>query len=112
MATPEEHAGTDAEKHCLNLTVGEHEYSLTWSNTLVRKFLVGDGDYDHILHEASDDEVFYLFFNGETGADIRDFLEEHDYPYRVDPVLDDVTIDLYTESQAMRLEEEIKTELS
>lgn len=106
MTRPEDYEATD-NPHCFTITMGEQSYGLTWHNTTVRKFKVGDGEYDYVLHQLEDGSFLYFFLNDKNATGIREFLEENDYPYRMDPALDQETIELYTRTQLSRLDDEI-----
>lgn len=94
----------------IDLIIGGEKYTLTWHNSLVRKFLVGEGVYDHILHRPPDGRDLFVFLDGEVGQQLRDLLTENSYPHRIDPILDNQTIEFYTRMQTASLEEEIKRE--
>lgn len=114
MAHPEDLSPEtpSAESPEIDLTIDDERYTLTWHNSLVRKFLVGEGEYDHLLHQLPDGKYLFLFLDGEVGVELRNHLEENSYPHRIDPVLDDETIKLYVRKQTMGLDEEIKREFS
>ncbi|MBX4197645.1 hypothetical protein KW801_03790 [Candidatus Saccharibacteria bacterium] len=98
----------EAEMPHLDLIVDGQNYQLTWKNTLIRKFLVGGGKFDYFLLDLQDDPPFYLFFErAEAGEGIKDFLERYTYPVQVDPILDDLTINLYSRVNTNHLDDEL-----
>lgn len=111
MATPEDlgnfSPGASPE---IPLTLGEDVYTLNWHNTLVRKFLTGEGQYDHLLHHLPDGQYLFLFLDSEDGIKLKEQLEEGLYPVRTDPILDKDTIEMYVNRQASLLESELGRE--
>lgn len=73
------------------------EYLLRWDNTEIRKFKVGDGAYDHILHQLSEGEVMFLFLSEMDDPSIVTQLEESDFAITISPILDETTISLYSQ---------------
>lgn len=97
---------TEEEMPFVDLNVGEESYHMTWRDTLVRTFSVGNGEYDHVLHEYGAGKSIFIFFShmlNDQGSELMSLFEVHSFPHRHDPILDDETIDLFSrmESQAI-----------
>ena len=89
----------------LDLIIDDVSHRLTWENTLVRKFAVGSGDFDHMLHQVAEDQSIYIFLNhSEAGVEIKGHLEENSFPIRYDPILDDGTIELYARMESKSID--------
>lgn len=114
MAHPEESSPEipSAGSPEIDLTIDGERYTLTWHNTLVKKFLVGEGAYDHLLHQLPDGKCLFIHLDGKVGMEVRNLLEENSYPHRVDPLVDDETVELLVREQTANLDEEIKREFS
>lgn len=102
----------EIEGPTIDLALGENTYVFTWHDTLVRKFLIGEGEFDHLLHLMPDGTYLFLFLDGEDGSELKNRLDEHSFPVRVDPVLDESTIETYAKRQAADLDTEIYQEFS
>lgn len=61
---------------------------LNWSNTLIRRFRVGDGIYDHLVIEIGED-----FVSTKPDGSFIEMLIDLDYPLRFDPCLDEEAIE-------------------
>lgn len=78
---------------------------MRWENTLVCKYLVGDGEFDHVLvKQESHDPPWRIF---KPTDDLAKELEEKQYPYRVDPIVDRATQEWFVTVQLRELEEEL-----
>lgn len=96
----------EAEMPHLAMKVGRESYCLTWQNTVLRTFAVGGGEFDYVFHELGDDQGVYLFFSRvEAGPFIKEFLEDNCYPIRHDPMLDEITINLYSKTLGLNIDE-------
>ena len=92
----------------LDLIVDEVMYRMTWRDTLVRTFDVGNGEYDHLLHRFSEDGSIYIFFNKvKAGDDIKKFLDENSFPHRRDPILDDEAVELFMRAEVKAMDREM-----
>lgn len=79
---------------------------LTWQNTLVRCFGVGDGEYDHVVYWFADDHT--ALFYATKG--FRDLLIELKFPYKFDPVLDESATECIATMQMADLEKEWRSQ--
>jgi hypothetical protein len=99
----------EEERPRLDMKVGTESYTLTWENTVLRTFAVGNGEFDYVFHELDDNRGVYLFFSQlEVGPPIKEFLEENCYPIRHDPMLDAITINLYSNALSSQIEDSRK----
>lgn len=110
MSTQEGYSSPETESPIFDLTLDGEVYSLTWHNTLLRTFLFGHGEFDHLLHQLPDGKYLFIFLDSEDGNKLRQQLEEMRYPIRTDPILDEETIEMYVKRQASQLENELAQE--
>lgn len=96
----------------VNLKLGNEEYSLSWDNTLLRTYLVGDGQYDHLIHQTPNGDHLFFLFDGDEGDMLKAYLEQNRFPIRVDPIVDGPTRDRFIDRQMFQLEKELKRALS
>ena len=73
---------------------------LTWSNTLIRLFRIGDGEYDHLVVEIDEDFVAVKADNS-----FLETLINLNYPIRIDPCLDTESIEAVALFKAVISEE-------
>jgi hypothetical protein len=67
---------------------GVRELCFRWNNTVVRKFRVGDGEFDHIEYRGGESLVIVFFDQlHDVGFDLKNMLLENDYSVRIDPIL-------------------------
>ena len=77
---------------------------LTWKNTVLRTFLVGDGAYDHIEYTDQDGVLKGVLLDYVDGEKIKEELRERSYPIRIDPIIDEATKQWFTELQARMID--------
>ncbi len=87
----------------LELRFGKEVKTFNGEDTLVRRFAVGDGTYDHCVH---------ILPSGNTVAftptrEALDRFVELGFPVRDDNELDEATIEHYARVQAAHIDEEI-----
>lgn len=88
----------------IDLTIGEITYNLTWENTIVRLFKIGNGKFDHFLHSIGEDNCIYIFFTqAPESEELRTMFTENDYPTYSSPILDDDTIAWYDKVQSLEM---------
>lgn len=92
----------------IDLAVGERTYELTWHNTIVRTFTVGDGMYDHAIHKMPDGQLVAFSLRQENLQEIVTLLEEAQFPRRIDPYLDEPTLNWYTSIEASDMDSELE----
>jgi hypothetical protein len=100
----------EEEMPFVDMLVGKENYHMTWRDTLVRTFSVGNGEYDHVLHDYKQDGSIYMFFSqmsDDTGGELKSLLETHEFPHRRDPILDDETIDLFSRMEIQTIDSTI-----
>jgi hypothetical protein len=64
---------------------------LRWDNTVVYKYTVGEGTYDHVEHRAEGGETYQFFL--DDIEELRDDLERYGYPYSVAPYVQEDLIE-------------------
>lgn len=92
----------------MDLIIDEEKYHLTWSNTLVKKFLIGNGTFDHFLHTPPEEPNIFVFFDQtEAGEAVKEFLENNNFPVQIGPILDKQTIVLYSQIHSNKIDSEL-----
>lgn len=100
-------APPEADQPGVDLRMGEVHYQLKWKDTLVRQFLVGDGEYDHLIHNIDAGTSIFLFFGQlQTGDELKEMLAGYSFPIRVDPILDEQTINFYSRVESGSFEDQ------
>ena len=105
---PEPLLPPESDMPSVELTIGEITYRLTWRDTLVRRFLVGGGEFDHFLHEVTKEDTIYVFFNSmgeDSGQVLSKLFEDNNFPTQTNPILDEVTIEWYSTIAGKNLED-------
>jgi hypothetical protein len=64
---------------------GEELITLTWFNTELRYFTVGEGSFDHVVVTIDDDTVIGIKATDEVKQTLRD----NNFPYNVSPYVDE-----------------------
>jgi hypothetical protein len=85
------------------LMIESTELSLRWDNTLIRRFVVGDGVFDHVLHVPSEGQALAIFLTAKEITEAIPYLEDNQYPCRTDPLPDEAVQDFYATVQGRRL---------
>src|SRR4051812_14813839 len=94
MAPQHERYFNSENKPEIKVIVEGKQYILTWNNTLIRRFHVGGGEFDHVVVMLDKTSVLPIFLDQDDGESLRETLEENMFPIRFDPELDNDTIDL------------------
>lgn len=92
----------------VELRIGECRYELTWYNTIVRTFTVGDGEYDHAIHRLPNGQMVGFPLRQGNLQEFAAALEERQFPRRIDPYLDGSTLDWYTYMEASDMDRELE----
>ncbi|MBX4201800.1 hypothetical protein KW803_02815 [Candidatus Saccharibacteria bacterium] len=73
-------------------------FTLNRDNTLIRRFDVGDGDFDFIMHKYSDENIVVVRLSQIEDASLIETLEATGFLTRTDPSLDTQSLEfLYDE---------------
>jgi hypothetical protein len=96
----------ESERPEFHITINGEYLRLGWDNTLIRRFLVGNGEFNHLVIETSPDEGLFVLFSQLDDTDLIEQLEAANYPFQVNPILDERTIALFARAQTTGLESE------
>lgn len=102
MGYAEESESLPNDRAKLELRFGDEVKVFTGEDTLVRRFLQGDGEFDHCVHVTA--EGFMVAFTPTREA-LERFVELG-FPVRVDLEIDDATMEHYARIQAAHMDEE------
>ena len=80
------------------------ERTLTWDNTVVRKFTLGEGAFDHVVVDFDDYSGVF------RGDEIREMLIAMDFPLSISPTLKDEDIQIIAAWQMVQLGSELSIE--
>ena len=95
----------DEERPVVVCTVRGSEVVMTWSNTLIRKFTINDGEFDYIFHRIAEKDGLVIMCNGsEDGRKLTEYLEEGLFPVQTNPVLGENDIENIANGRADYLE--------
>jgi hypothetical protein len=93
-----------AENPTIDYEDEEDCFTLRWDNTVIREFLVGDGAFDYFVLTLSEGYYFSGFFSEiDSGEELREKLQDYDFPVQIYPTLDETTIALYARVKAEQL---------
>jgi hypothetical protein len=96
--TPEDDPGVDVHLR------GE-DLHFQWGNTTIRRYHVGDGEFDHLLYRPVDNENgLVIFMTQPDVGDLTELLESMNFPSRIDPIPEDIVLNLYAGMQSDRME--------
>jgi hypothetical protein len=66
----------------------ETTLQLRWDNTMIYKYRVGDGKYDHIEHHSDDGGSYQFLLDDEGLSGLREKLEQYGYPCVLSPFVE------------------------
>jgi hypothetical protein len=82
---------------------GEESFTMTWNNTTVRQFGIGEGTFDHIV---MDTETSWLAFRCDETT--RQYLIDLKFPRTWSPILDEDAIECIAMCDTVELETEMR----
>ena len=87
----------EEERPIIKFIINKTLYILSWENTMVRKFKVGEGQFDYFIHDAPDGGGIYVFFRhlDDNEYEYRRMFDDYGFPEMISPILDEDTIALY-----------------
>ena len=88
----------------VNVILDGEQRTLTWDNTIVRKFTCGEGAFDHVVVDFDDCSGVF------RGDEIREALIAMDFPLTISPILKDEDIQTITAWQMVQLGSELSIE--
>jgi hypothetical protein len=83
-------------------------YFLNWQNTVIREFRVGVDEFDHIVIKTDDEKTLFVFKDKlceKMGEGFWEGLHDNNFPVRIYPVVDELTMDIYAELKALDLDD-------
>jgi len=85
------------------LELEEVAYTFKWENTLIRRYGVASGQFDHILHLPDEGDAVAIFLTHPDVTDALNYLESNRYPSRMDPLPDANVLDLFATIQGRKI---------
>lgn len=89
----------------VQIRFGEEIRTFTPRDTMIRRFVQGDGEFDHCVYRDSQGR----FFAFTPHPDAMEALIQAGFPIHVDETIDDNTITHYSKVQAAQIDDELDT---